>query len=255
VWWWKDCKSGVWTPNLQIWVAKTESMFSQFWDCLCVIFQDTQTSNPVLSSGDIIWSGVLWSSSKCLAGACSESNVNCVPSLMLFCNPKCAHKTRKNWIHVQIYLENIPLEHQQQVKHWLRGDSESLFIMLLWSQQSNKKMSLLGPSHIPVKNIQTDMWRLGGSLPPEWMDEYRDAAAFYFGVKSQDQEQQCLHATTHKGGFLSNKITISFVRLYVKHSCGSSGTAFPNSPPLRLDLDPGPHVPRSSSMNEHEGGR
>jgi hypothetical protein len=58
----------------------------------------------VLSSGDIIWSGVVWSSNKCLAGACWESNVKWVPSLMLFCNPKCAHKTRKNWIHVQIYL-------------------------------------------------------------------------------------------------------------------------------------------------------
>jgi hypothetical protein len=96
------------------------------------------------------------------------------------------------------------------------------------------------------------MWRLGGSLPPEWVDECRDAAAFYFWVKSQDHEQ--LHATTHKGGLLSNKITISFVRLYIKHSCCSSGTAFPNSPPLRLDLDPGPHVPRSSSMKTREGG-
>jgi hypothetical protein len=127
--------------------------------------------------------------------------------------------------------------------------------MLLWSQQSNKKMSLLGPSHSPVKNIQMNIWRLGGSLPPDWLDESRDAAAFYFWVKSQDQEQQCLHATTHKGGLLSNKITISLVRLYIKHSCGSSGTASPNSPPLRLDLDPGPHVPRSSSMNTRKDAK
>jgi hypothetical protein len=100
------------------------------------------------------------------------------------------------------------------------------------------------------------MWHPeGGSLPPEWVDECRDAAAFYFWVKSQDQEKQCLQATTHKGGLLSNKITISFVRLYIKHSCGSSGTASPDSPPLRLDSDLGPHVPRSSSMKRREDAK
>ncbi len=85
-------------------LQKHNQCFLNFGIAYVSFSRTPRTSNPVLSSGDIIGSGVLWSSNKCLAGACSESDVKCVASLMLFCNPKCAHKTRKNWIHVQIYL-------------------------------------------------------------------------------------------------------------------------------------------------------